>query len=461
MSVTRLLGDINARIETRTKAIKNSVESLLPDVYRRVYTLRAAKKLVEDQLAPDFRIFDYMRDDENGLSRCLADLLDPKGRHGQGSLFLNAFLERTPSADWAEASQCRSVKTEKTTNEGRRIDIFMEFDNGVIGIENKPWAGDQPLQLSDYSDWLMAFSSKKKWLLIFLSNREPEVSSIPADRRGSLFDDRHFFQMDFDDLANWMDECAAKTKALTVRIFVEELAKYIRTRVNQEIDMSEELEVRQSVLKSSENLAGAFFVAKSFEGIKRELLQKLEKDIRAGLRANGYEFEHNKEFFNGRGGSEICVLFDSQQDARLCFGFDCNWHKDFYWGIAKISKEAIKSDAAILEISQVMATHFGDSGDQISFDDVWPWFVYANGTELDKAFRDWQNNPRPWQAMLDGSLANTMVNIAIKVHDAFKDRMDLLMPTTKAPVFSGAPGDLADEGACPTLSSQGNDELAG
>ena len=386
---------------------------------------------------------------------------DPHGRHGQGSLFLDAFLKRTECADWAKASQCRSVKTEKATNEGRRIDIFMEFNNGVIGIENKPWAGDQPLQLSDYSDWLMAFSGKKKWLLIFLSNRDPEVSSIPADRRGSLANDRHFLQMDFDDLANLMDECAAKTKALTVRIFVEELAKYIRTRVNQEIDMSEELEVRQSILKSSENLAGAFFVAKSFEGIKRELLQKLEKDIRAGLRAHEYEMEHNKEFFNGRGGSEICVLFDRHQDARLCFGFDCNWHKDFYWGIAKISKESIKSEAAILEISQVMAKHFGDSGDQINFDDIWPWFVYANGTELDKGFRDWQNNPKPWQAMLDGSLATTMVDIAVKVHDAFKDRMDLLMPTTTAPVASMAPGGSVDVGALPNLSAQGNVEMTG
>jgi hypothetical protein len=80
MSVAMLLGDINTRLEFRTKAIKNSVENLLPDVYRRVFTLRAAKKLVEDQLAPDFRIFDYMRDDENGLSRCLADLIDPHGR---------------------------------------------------------------------------------------------------------------------------------------------------------------------------------------------------------------------------------------------------------------------------------------------------------------------------------------------------------------------------------------------
>jgi hypothetical protein len=461
MSVTRLLGDISARLETRKKAIKKSVENLLPDVYRRVYTLRAAKKLVEDQLAPDFRIFDYMRDDENGLSRCLADFLDPKGRHGQGSLFLNAFLDRAECADWAKTSECRSVKTEKAIDKERRIDIFIEFENGVIGIENKPWAGDQPLQLSDYVDWLMAFSVKKEWLLIFLGNREPSESSIAAHKRESLTKDKHFVRMDFDDLSNWMQECAGKTKALTVRIFVEELAKYVRTRVNQEIDMTEEREVKQSVLASSENLEAAFLVAKSFGSVKRDLVQKLEIDLRAALSEKSYQLRYNKEFFNGSRWNNIGILFETQQDKCLSFEFDCSGYREFLWGIAKTTEEINKDEASVLEINEIMTTLFGHSGDQTPTNKWWPWYIYANDIRFDKAFRDWQNNPEPWQAMLDGSLANTMVDIAIKVHDAFKDRMDLLMPTTKRSVISGVPGDLADEGARLTLSTQGIVELAG
>ncbi len=461
MSVTRLLEDISTRLETRKKAIKNSVETLLPDVYRRIYTLRAAKKLVEDQLAPDFRIFDYMQNNENGLSRCLADLLDPCGRHGQRSLFLSTLLEQTGVGDWIEASDCPFVKTEKTTNKERRIDIFMEFDNGVIGIENKPWAGDQDRQLSDYADWLESFPGKKHWTLIFLSNRRPGEKSISGGRVDSLTEEKQFLQMSYRDLADRLQDSAGKTKALAVRVFVEELAQFIRTRVNQEIDMTEELEVKQSVLASSESLEAAFFVANSFDGIKLDLIQKLEKDLRARITENGYHLRYRKEFFDGKAWIGIGILFDRQQDACLSFVFEGNGYRGFGWGIARTTEEIHMPEVKKLRINDVMTTLFGHPGVQAPSDQWWPWCVYANDIEFDKAFRDWHSSPKPWQAMLDGSLANTMVDIAVKVHDAFKGQMDLLMPTIKTPVVSGAPGDLADEGTHSTLLTQGNIELAG
>lgn len=461
MSVARLLGDINARFETRTTATKNSVGILLPDVYRRVSTLQAAKKLVEDQLAPDFCIFDYMKNNENGLSRCLADLFDPCGRHGQRSLFLSTFLKQTGVGDWIEVSGRPLVKTEKTTNKGRRIDIFMEFDNGVIGIENKPWAGDQDRQLSDYADWLETFPGKKHWTLIFLSNRGPDESSIAGDRVNSLTEEKHFFQMSYRDLADRLQDGAGKTKALTVRIFVEELAKYVRTRVNQEIDMTEEHEVKQSVLASSENLAAAFLVANSFENIKRDLLQKLEKDLRAALCEKNYQLRYNKEFFNGRGWNGIGILFDRDQDVCLSFEFDANGYREFAWGIVKTKEEINKPDTTTLKINEIMTTLFGHPGDQDTIYTWWPWYIYANDIEFDKAFRAWQSNPKPWQAMLDGSLADTMVAIAVKVHDAFKDRMDLLLPITTTSVAAGALSHSQGDGASPNLSVQGNVEMTG
>ena len=39
------------------------------------------------KLAPRFNNLDYLRDDELGLSRIIADLLNPKASHGQGVLF--------------------------------------------------------------------------------------------------------------------------------------------------------------------------------------------------------------------------------------------------------------------------------------------------------------------------------------------------------------------------------------
>ena len=39
------------------------------------------------ELAPRFNVFDYVRDDELGLSRIIADLLNPNAKHGQGGSY--------------------------------------------------------------------------------------------------------------------------------------------------------------------------------------------------------------------------------------------------------------------------------------------------------------------------------------------------------------------------------------
>lgn len=70
------------------------IEQLLSEVRFKIGTLREARNRFADQLVPEFRIFDYLRTDEMGLSRCIANLLNPKGEHGQGSIILDAFLNK-------------------------------------------------------------------------------------------------------------------------------------------------------------------------------------------------------------------------------------------------------------------------------------------------------------------------------------------------------------------------------
>jgi len=44
------------------------------------------------KLAPRFNCFDFINPDENKLSEVLAELLDPKGTHAQGDVFLRLFF---------------------------------------------------------------------------------------------------------------------------------------------------------------------------------------------------------------------------------------------------------------------------------------------------------------------------------------------------------------------------------
>lgn len=117
--------------------MQEKINLLLKKVTFKVATLNEARERFADRLAPDFSLFHYLRTDEIGLSRCIADLLNPKEKHGQKEVFLEAFLRKI---NWSEETKVRSVTLEKQANGQRRIDIYLQFQNGdIVGIENKPW----------------------------------------------------------------------------------------------------------------------------------------------------------------------------------------------------------------------------------------------------------------------------------------------------------------------------------
>ena len=141
--------------------------------------LDAASKLERElnrHLAHRFNVLEYLRTDELGLSRIIADLLNPKASHGQGPLFLRTLLseldiEMTGSdPDLADAR----VFVERQIENQRRIDIYVQIPgaNGTfcLAIENKPYAGDQENQVKDYLEHLRG-KHDDRFLLIYLSSR--------------------------------------------------------------------------------------------------------------------------------------------------------------------------------------------------------------------------------------------------------------------------------------------------
>ncbi len=302
------------------------IEELLNDVGFRLATLKEARSRFSDQLAPEFRIFDYLRTDEMGLSTCIASLLDPKGKHGQGSIFLDTFLKSLgDKANWATKSKVRQISTEKQANGQRRIDIYLDFEspNGGIAIENKPWAGCQDSQLADYADYLeKEFPGSKNWLLVFLSNRDPEKTSITPARREELENDGRFVQRNYGEIIDWLDLCACKARAPVVRVFIEELAKFIRTNINGEVEMSDEKEITSAVLKSPATFCPAFQIAKAMDDIKRELLKKFRYDLASGLKEKNLKLT-DWSVENWRAYEGFNVQFGSrEQKLYLRFGFE-------------------------------------------------------------------------------------------------------------------------------------------
>ena len=117
-----------------------------------------AQKVLDRVAATNFSMFHYFNEKEIRVSGILADLLRPDGSHGQGTTFLRLFLEEIDRGGkelirklgaYGSLEKC-SAYTEYRTSEGRSIDIVLKLGDMWIGIENKPWAHEQPGQLQHY-----------------------------------------------------------------------------------------------------------------------------------------------------------------------------------------------------------------------------------------------------------------------------------------------------------------------
>jgi hypothetical protein len=135
--------------------------------------LQARREGEEMYGAPRLPLFDLMRPNENALSRIIADLLDPLGTHGQGFLLLNALLRRLglPTAGFRDVVR---VAREVQTDARRRIDIVVTTPSVLLGIENKPTAGQLPNQLADYYRALESRAKGRQFALVFLSDQKEE-----------------------------------------------------------------------------------------------------------------------------------------------------------------------------------------------------------------------------------------------------------------------------------------------
>jgi len=132
----------------------------------------------------DFNFFEILGIErkETIHSKFLALLFDPNGCHNQGSLFLENFLKTIGITETIAEGNKVKVETEKIAKfihdpefkKGGNIDITItDAIKKPIFIENKIYAGDQPLQLLRYHH------SSPNALLIYLTldGKEPKDST--------------------------------------------------------------------------------------------------------------------------------------------------------------------------------------------------------------------------------------------------------------------------------------------
>ena len=382
-------------------------------------------KYFAPKLAPKFNVFNFVRRDENALSFIILNLLDPKGDHEQGSVFLELFISLLESKmDGAknqhlsglgpgiENAKCTTESTtSQITNNQRRIDIVIDFGNFGIGIENKPWAFDQKDQLLDYSKELESrykSSDGKDFLLVYLTGGDwkPEEYTIPAYKLQELNITNRFVQINFEDIESWLLECEAKCKADRVRNFLRDFVEYCGKEFGRLGNMERGNMTIDFALKDKEKFEIAFEIGRNFDEMRKTILTKFIDKIRTELSKRKIEGDvFINEKFGAGNNTNQCIGIRQKHWQNHAIAFE--YGKCAYWGV---KRNGISIDLLPVDVqTQILSNNIEYPLKGQNQKDNSNYFSIIG--DFEKDFLYWFQDISAWEDMYFGDkLSHSIVN---------------------------------------------------
>lgn len=238
-----------AHSSSRLPVDQRELERFFVDVNYRVRLAEMLRCQLDMRLATGFKVFDLIEPDENKLSDVLAGLLNPKGAHGQGDLFLRLIFERLNLHPDAKLTKDATVQREApmrgTRKDHRRMDVFVNA-GVLLAIENKV---DSPEQQDQVSDYLVDLERRCPCppgqpiqnTLIYLTpdHRSPESLSQSELENHQKSGRLHCWGYQ-DDLRDWLDACRRDCQAQKIRDFLSDFIAYIESDLKRESDANQE-----------------------------------------------------------------------------------------------------------------------------------------------------------------------------------------------------------------------------
>jgi len=226
-----------------------------------------------------FSISNQRAHHENFHSDIIAELLNPNGKHGEGSLFLELFLDYLNQFDRKDAPILKISDFNKAEREKNRIDITIFGDKKAIIIENKVnQAPDQKEQLKRYYGKLTK-DNKEVNDIIYLTLRglhKPPSSIDEVERKI-----RHMALCNpqkFDLLSGWLYPCLLQAKSVHSTSFLRQYIRLVEylSFVNRENEVLEDIYeyVDSSRPKNIKDKFGDKISALKIQVFRKEKLQK-------------------------------------------------------------------------------------------------------------------------------------------------------------------------------------------
>ena len=226
----------------------------------------------------NFNIFEIlnMGDDELFHSKFLSVLLDPKGRHGKGALFLERFLSIIDIKNFPLTNVKIEIEKfigniDENYDSGGRIDIVIinRKSGKEIIIENKINAGDQHKQLHRYRNY------DKNAHIVYLTPYGNEASD------NSMGDKPNFEYRKISykkDIINWINECInISDDNLIIKETLIQYKKLVEKMTFQTRSIQMENNVIKMITNNQDNIKAAFIIADNILEAKDALIEKYFK----------------------------------------------------------------------------------------------------------------------------------------------------------------------------------------
>ena len=283
----------------------------------RVKDARAEDRKQDRWLARGFNALDYLRTDELGLSQIIGALLDPGGKHGQGTRFLARFGDRVGPERWPADQSVPyddyrvDVALERRTDGGGRLDIAVELRvkghaPACIAFENKPYAGDAERQIEDYLKFLRRHY-RGRFLLIYLSGHGgmPSRQGLSEDAckdglaimsycpRATTDDCEVSLQLRLPfSLTDWLQECQQQCDADRVSWFLDEVERFCHKEFGGRMTTTGERKaVREFILANDDNALTAFAVVETWPKTRDDVVGRFLGTLRERIDADLHTFD--------------------------------------------------------------------------------------------------------------------------------------------------------------------------
>lgn len=395
---------------------------LLTSVHERLAGLSRAKQAYQRTFSPDFNSLEILGLNENRMSTALAFLLNPHASHGQGDIFLRAFLKQL-QLEWVADSHVTSyVRTEALTDQieaaNRRMDVLVECETFVFAIENKFWAVDQAMQLADYSSQLAKLAATRKTrCLVYLTPHgiEPSATSMHTETLLQEIRENRLRLLSYTDhILAWLAECITLTQSPRVWSFLSELSRFIENKFKGVSDVVSH-EIVQASTQSPQSVATALKIAFAADDIKLTLLGELQSRLSSGCDEREWKMlgAFKRDKWTG-----ISIDFGASYPCLFRVAFEKQDFNELLYGLIRRDDRA-KGDKRVRD--KVSGSLGPSAGTSDKYHGPWDWYRAASRSDSRlQVAPDWEADAEPWVAVADGTLLKNLFLTA----QAFKELLD-------------------------------------